>query len=209
MSTDLKDVQRWFYDQLAAQRSRKTVALAAVFTIFGALITFTLGYRMGRRGEEEPRVWSAGPTIEHIQSLNQLVSTKVSISDVLSGEADGVRGVWLIKGDALIGIDLSEVDIQIPDKKQRLAVISLKPPTVLSARVDHERSMTWDVQRTTWIPWKGDQDHLRDRAMYHAQKLVEYAAAQQQVIEEAKQNASHALSDIYRSVDWRVDVRWK
>jgi hypothetical protein len=209
MSTDLKDIQRWFSERISAQRDRRAAILVGLLSLLAIGATFLIGFSLGHQGEDEPKLWSTGPTIEHIQSLNQLVSTKVSISDILTGEAEGVRGVWLIKGDALIGVDLSNPDIQIPDQKQRHAINSLEQPVVLSARVDHERSMTWDVQRTTWIPWKGDKDRLRDKAMYHAQKLVEFAASQPELSAEAKRNASHAITDIYRSVDWQVEVRWK
>ncbi len=209
MSSDLKDIHRWFSEQLAARRSPKSVVLATVASGLAIVATFMVGYSFANRAVRGPKLWSTGPTIDHIQSLNQLVSTKVSISDVLTGEGEGVRGIWLIKGDALIGIDLSDADVQIPDKKERLAILHLRQPTVLSARVDHERTMTWDVQRTTWIPWQGDKDRLRDKAMYHAQKLVEFAANQPALTEEARRNASKALSDIYRSVDWQVEIRWR
>ena len=69
--------------------------------------------------------------------------------------------------------------------------------------------MTWDVQKTTWMPWKGDEDRLRDKAMRHAQRLVERAATRPEIIEEAKRNAARALADVYRAVDWQVEVRWK
>ncbi len=165
MNGDLKDIHLWFSEQLAARRGRKAIPLAILGSSLAVVATFLTGYSLGHRREEMPKIWSTGPTIDHIQSLNQLVSTKVSVSDVLTGEGEGVRGVWLIKGDALLGIDLSDAHVQVPDRNQRRAIVQLRQPIVLSARVDHERSLTWDVQRTTWIPWKGDQDRLRDKAM--------------------------------------------
>lgn len=209
MNSDSKESQGWRSDARTGQGSRLAVTVGALVLVVGLITTFTLGQWVGHRASDEPRLWSTGPTIEHVQSLNRLVTTKVFITDVLTGEGDGVRGVWLIKGDALLGIDMSDADVQILDWRKRLAVIDLSSPIVLSARVDHERSMTWDVQRTTWIPWKGDQDQLRDKAMYHAQKLVEFAAGQPELIEEAKRNASRAMSDIYRSVDWRIEIHWR
>ena len=153
--------------------------------------------------------WSSRPTVEAIQRLSHLVTTRVTISDVLTGEGDGVRGVWLIKGDAFLSIDLSSVEVLVIDRERRRAVIVLSPPAVLSARVDHERSVTWDIERTTWIPWRADMDLLRDQAYHHAQKLVEYAASRPERIEEAKRHAAHALTETYRPVDWSVEVRWR
>jgi hypothetical protein len=207
MSADLKESNRWFATQLAASQGRPILTVTVLSISIAA--TFVIGYFLGHRGGDEPRIWSTGPTIEHIQSLGQLVSTKVSISDVMTGESESVRGVWLIKGDALLGIDLTNPTVQVGDRDKHLAVITLDKPTVLSARVDHERSMTWDVQRTSWLPWKGDKDRLRDKAMYHAQRLVEYAAGQPDIINEAKRHAEGAIADVYRAVDWHVEVKWK
>lgn len=209
MNGDTKGAQSCGPYGLASLGTKFTVVVAMCLATVGLIMGLSPGHPSERGPSEEPKLWSTGPTIEHIQTLNRLVSTKVCITDVLTGEGDGVRGVWLIKGEALLGIDLADGDVQIVDWRKRLAVIELRTPIVLSARIDHERSMTWDIQKTTWIPWKGDQDHLRDKAMYHAQKLVEFAAKQPELIEEAKRNASHALSDIYRSVDWRIEIHWR
>jgi hypothetical protein len=212
MNRDLKEFHERISEHLAAQRGKPVIAFAFLVSIIGAMVVFILGYSYGRPRSDVESFSHSGPTIEHIQSLSQLISTKVSISDVMEGEGDGVRGVWLVKGDALLGIDLSKVsqtDVEITDAKKRVAILHLPAPTVFSARVDHEHSMTYDVHRTTWIPWKGDTDRLRDRAMYHAQKLVEFAAHQPELIEEAKRNASRAMTDVYRTVDWQVEVRWR
>lgn len=136
-------------------------------------------------------------------------SGSLTISDVPTAEADGVRGVWPIKGDAFLSFDLSDVEVQVLERERRHAMILLRPPAVLSARVDHERSMTWDIQRTTWIPWRGDKGVLRAQAYYHAQKLVEYAASRPERIEEAKRHATYALIETYRPLDWTVEVRWR
>ena len=209
MNSDFKDRPGWYSDRIACQGNRMATILVALLMGLGVIVTFVIGRSSGPPSSDEPTLWSTGPTIEHVQHLNRLVTTRVLITDVLTGEGEGVRGVWLIKGDALLGIDLSDADVRILDRQKRLAVIALRQPTALSARVDHERSMTWDVQRTSWIPWKGDKDRLRDKAMYHAQKLVEFAATQPELIEEAKRNASHAIFDLYRTVDWTVEIRWR
>lgn len=181
-----------------------TLLIAAL--LVGAAYVY---YVFVRPAPEPATTWSNQPTVEQVRRLSQLVTTRVTISDVLTGEGDGVRGIWLIKGDALLSIDLSDVQIQVVDPKKRRAVIVLRPPRVLTARVDHERSLTWDLQRTTWIPWKGDKDLLRDQAYFHAQKLVEFAAGRPERIEEAKRHAAYALSETYRPLDWSVEVQWR
>ena len=60
-------------------------------------------------------IQSQGPTVERLQRLSHLVTTKVLIADVLVGEGEGHVGAWLIKGDALIGVDLSRAKITTKD----------------------------------------------------------------------------------------------
>jgi hypothetical protein len=56
---------------------------------------------------------------------------------VLVGEGEGCRGAWLIRGDALIGVDLSRAQILDKDDEARRATVRFPPPGVLQARVDH------------------------------------------------------------------------
>jgi hypothetical protein len=74
----------------------------------------------------------------------------------------GGRGVFQISGDALIAVNLSRASIPSKDNETREAVICLPQPEVLQARVDHTRTRTWEVRKTTWVPWGNDQDKLRD-----------------------------------------------
>ena len=80
----------------------------------------------------------------------------------LSKTGLGGRGVFQISGDALIAVNLSRASIPSKDNETREAVICLPQPEVLQARVDHTRTRTWEVRRTTWVPWGNDQDKLRD-----------------------------------------------
>ena len=125
------------------------VAIASVL-LLGA------GFQAARwQSKSAVAVWSSGPTIEHLESLSELVCLKVHVSDVLVGENDTHRGAWLIKGDALLAIDLGQARIVESDRVLRRAKIRLPLPRVVSARVDHERTKTWSIEKTSWIPWKG------------------------------------------------------
>jgi hypothetical protein len=154
-------------------------------------------------------IWSSGPTIVHLESLQELVVTKVTVSDILVAEDAGFRGSWLIKGDALISIDMTEAEVVDLHSENRTATIRLPRPHVISPRVDFERTKTWDVRKVTWVPWSGDEDDMRDQAMYHAQKLVEQAARSQENLEAAESHAVLVIQATYRMVDWHVEVQWE
>jgi len=174
------------------------------------LASFTLGYRIAHSPPAAgPSIWSSGPTITHLESLAQLVSTKVYVADVLVAKDDAYRGAWLIKGDALIAIDLARAEVVQSDAIVRTARVRLPLPSVLAARVDHEKTQTWSVEKTSWVPFTGNPDGLRDEAMRQAQKLVEFAARSDENLEHARNCAESVIRDVYRMVDWQVTVEWE
>lgn len=101
-------------------------------------------------------VRSVGPTVKSLEGLNQLVTLKVQIADVITAEGPAFRGCWPVRGDALIACDLSKAEFISRDEVNQVAVLRLPRPRVLSPRVDRERSRTWSVERKTWIPYPWD-----------------------------------------------------
>ena len=153
-------------------------------------------------------VHSQGPTVERLERLSQLVTTRVHVADVLVGEGCGCKGAWLIRGDGLIAVNLGQASIVERDETAKRATIRLPQPEVLQARVDHERTRTWEVKTTTWIPWSSDQDSLRDTVMAEAQRLVGHVAGSAENIQQAKSGAESAIRGLYAEVGWNVAVIW-
>lgn len=173
-------------------------------------LVFGAGYWTGRPGSTSGQiVWSMGPTITHLESLGELVATRVHISDVLVANDEGYRGSWLIKGDALLTIDLGQAKIITADPSAQTATIRLPQPRALSPRINHERSKTWSIEKTAWLPWKGDSDAMRDKAMAHAQKLVEHAANSEDNLAPARASAERIIAKVYRMVEWDVTIEWE
>jgi len=155
------------------------------------------------------QIVSQGPTIERIARLMHLTTTRVYVADVLTGEGSGYRGAWLIKGDALIGADLRGAEIVEKDFAARRAVIRLSQPEVLQSRVDHERTLTWEVRKTSWVPWSGDADYLRDNVMRHGQRLVAAAAGSAENLAQSRVAVEAILRGFYEEVGWRVRIEWR
>ena len=65
------------------------------------------------------------------------------------------------------------------------------------------------MKTTTWIPWRADQDKLRDAVMQEAQKLVGHAAASAENIQAAKQATETLVKTFYGEVGWHVTVTWE
>ena len=154
-------------------------------------------------------VHSEGPTVERLERLANLVVTRIHIADVLTAEAEGASGAWLIRGDGLIAVNLARASITAKDDEAKQAVIRLPQPEVLQARVDHTRTRTWEVRKTTWVPWGGDQDKLRDSVMLQAQELVAHAAGAAENLQQARTAAETVIRSFYAEVGWQVKVTWE
>jgi hypothetical protein len=142
------------------------------------------------------------------QCHGHLVTVRVSVADVLVGEGEGCRGAWLIKGDALLGIDLAQTRIVERDEATRCATLLLPSPVVLHPRVDHTRPRTWEVRRMVWLPWNANEDRLRDTVMQQAQELVRQAAGSEENLQQARAAAEAIITSFYAEVGWRVTVTW-
>ena len=186
---------------------RTTILLLVTMVTFVVAVTLVLP-----RLQATPAsiaVQSQGPTIQRLERLSHLVTTRVAVADVLIGEGEGCRGSWLIRGDALIGVDLSRAQILDKDDQARRATVRLPPPEVMQARVDHQRSRTWQVSRMAWLPWNADQHRLRDAVMFQAQQLVVQAAGSAESIQQAKTTAEAIITAFYGEVGWQVEVTWE
>ena len=135
------------------------------------------------------------------------------MADILVGESRWLEGCWIIKGDALLAVDMSKAEVKDRDEKARTAAIILPRPAVLSARVNHERTQQWDLRSRSWIPLAGsllgDRRAIEQQAMRQAQRLVERAAGTEDNAATARQGVESMLAEFYRAVGWQVSVRWK
>ncbi len=126
-------------------------AAAVVAILIGAFVGYKAwhGFTLA---EGPPGFSAVGPTINQLERLQYLVSSRVHVADVLVGESRWLKGSWIVQGDALIGVDMSRAEIKCKDGAKREAVIVLPAPTVMSPRVNHEKTQEWDVKSTSWIP---------------------------------------------------------
>ena len=180
------------------------LAIAVLFVCTGVAV-----YLRQLRVDRPPVIInSQGPTVEKLQKLSHLLTLRVQIADVLIAEGQGCRGSWLIKGDALLAVNLSQAKITDKQEDAKQATLILPEPQVFQPRVDHSRTRTWSVERVAWLPWHADQDALRDAVYAEAQKLVEHTANSAENIQTAKLTAETVLKGLYSEVGWNVAVKW-
>ena len=192
----------------------KLLRWCGLLLLLGLLLggTLWLGVCLGQRERSAVvcQTKSLGPTVSQLQRIGELAATRIHVTDVMIAEGEGYRGSWLIKGDALLSCDVSQAKIVRVDTNARTATLRLPPLHVTSARVDHEKTRTWSVERNTWLPWKwGDQGAFRDAALFHAQQLVESAAASDRHLAPAQAQTELLIHQMYDLVDWKITVEWE
>ncbi len=182
-----------------------------IVVLVAVVVGFVAGILVHDASSHRPTVMASfGPTVTELQKLAELVTTKVYVADVLIGESPKYRGSWLIKGDALIAVDMNKAAVVSRDDDAKTASVRLPVPRVVQPRVDHEKTRTWDVERRTWKPWvPGSPDELRDEAMRQAQQLVTDAAGNEEALQYAKRRAETLIPQFYEMVGWKVQVVWE
>jgi hypothetical protein len=136
------------------------------------------------------------------------VALRIEVADILVAQGNGCRGVWLLKGDSHLSVDMGQAKIADKHDDTKQATIILPEPQVLAPRIDHSRTRTWSVERVTWLRWNADQDALRDAVYAEGQKLVAHTAASPENIKTAKMTAETILKSLYSEVGWSLVVKW-
>lgn len=152
---------------------------------------------------------SSSPTIEEIHELGELVVLRVSVADVMEDAGYEYKGVWIVRGDAQLAVDLTEAELQSSDETAKKLVVVLPQPRVIHPRVDHEKSKIYDVSKTTWIPFIGDRDELTNQGWAKAQRVVEDACSGDEIMSQAREQTEFVLANMYRMVGWDVEVVWQ
>ena len=187
-------------------KERVTLWLAAAVVAVCGLVGY-MSYSYGRSLAPRP-----GTPVIQIEKLARLVPLKVTVSDILEarsgGDLLGVKGAWLVKGDALLSVDMSQAQTVSKDAAARKITLLLPKPTVFQPRVDHSKTVTYDVQKGLFVFGTGTESRLRDDAMRQAQMLVEQAAGSEETLQIARNVAEELVRAIYRSVDWEATVKW-
>lgn len=182
-----------------------SITLIAVLTVCG------LWVKKNYIDEQNSTIVSMAPTVEEIETLSELVTNRVYVSDILKGSNKDYEGLWAINGDALITIDLSQATISDKDEEAKTATITLPMPKVVSARVDHERTLHGGIKGVRFPLLRNPKNRAKmvDDAMQEAQAVVEKAAGRPEIIKNAQNQAKLNIQILYLKVGWEVNVKWQ
>lgn len=151
--------------------------------------------------EERPARTTTGPVVvEGIQELDQLATVRWRESVVVTRESGGTqlerflageRVLLVATGDVEAGVDLAQIgedDVRVDGES---VTIRLPEPEVLSASLDEERTRVYD--RDFGILNLRPDDALAEEARAAAVERIEEAARDEEILEEAEQNAEDSI----------------
>ncbi len=147
------------------------------------------------------------PPIARIQEMSDLATQRVHLSDSITGENDHWKVRWMLHGEAVLGVDLSQARYASIDEKTRTATIALPPAHLISSKVDHHRSAELSVTQKTWIPSPGLKS-LRDDVWRNADEKVARLAAHDGYLEATNLQAERVLGKLFRDMGWNVTCEW-
>jgi hypothetical protein len=158
---------------------------------------------------------STGPTITQIRQLAELVTAKVTIADAketsLSGYLGSVHAILIVRGDALLGPDLSQAKIISSDPASQVMVIQLPRPHLISYRLDHSATRLVSLSHDgLWMIVPGDAGRtaVLNRAYGEAERAVAEAAVTPETINEAAEHSQNVLAAFFGTGGWKVQIRW-
>ena len=155
-------------------------------------------------------------TIEQVQALSSLVTSRVDVADVqetrLAGYFGGMKVALLVKGDFLLGIDLSRAKFKSVDSTTRKAVLVLPQPQITSPRLDQNRTRLYAISESgLWLIAPGGDPTLEaliDRAYRDAQHLIAHAGDDPSLMLRARRQAERVLMAFVEDIGWTLEVRW-
>lgn len=175
-----------------------------------------LAWMLAGRLFAPPSGITSAPSVEQLKPLAALMTHRVVVVDALTvtitGYVGELRAAVIVRGDAMLTVDLAQATIKDIEHEARTVVIVLPPPHVLSARVDHEHTRIFSVEASgLWalMPGVGGRAEIIDRALREAQEVIAKAASEPLVIEQARARAQALICSFFAdSMKWSITVRW-
>ena len=188
-----------------------TLLIAALFTSIGAAATY---FAMMPGDTEEEVVVESLPTVERVTEIGELCVLKLKISDMLEAKSSSLKASWFIAGDALISVDLREARIEHLDRDSKQIVLQMPPLHVISPRVDHTKTKSWDIESVCWHDgWfthdkLGKSQRLQQAAMRKAQESIAKSAQAPEFFNDARSSAERLISALYKGTGYTVSFEW-
>lgn len=147
------------------------------------------------------------PTVvRQIQQLQRLETVRFSMDKIISGERDnpylpeflaGDRLLLVVHGDVIAGVDLSQLQTQDVSVRGRSISLRLPKSQVLLTRIDNSKTRVYS--RSTGL-FSSPDPNLESEVRQEAERELQEAALQDNILKTADDNARTTLSALLRSL---------
>jgi hypothetical protein len=143
--------------------------------------------------------------VERVQKVEKLVSSEVTIRDVVTYEntwyGSTKRSLVVVTGRVLAGIDLDAgSSVQIDEKAKRVT-IDLPQPAILAVEITELK--TYDEQRGLWNAFQAAD---RDAIFQVAREQLQNTSRELKIADTARQSAREMLESMFGDSGYTVDV---
>ena len=150
------------------------------------------------------------PTPKVITAMSDLVTAKVHVSSDYASWNNHYKISWLLHGDVLLGVDMSQARYEMSDLEKRRVTISLPQPHLVASKVDHDQSRQLSVEhKVPFAGWLSNTDSLRNSVWSHAERRVRELGQTEESMQEARSNAEVVLIKFFDKLDWKLDIKWR
>ena len=172
----------------------------------GAVLVRRAAGAADRIGEPAPPRITHQLVIERMQSVAKLVSSEVTLRDVVTYEqtryGSTKRALIVVTGKVSAGLDLSRGTMVAIDSTAKRIVLSLPPAQLVS--VDVLNMVTYDQQSGLLNPFRPeDRDIIQRRVRA---QLME-AARQSGILQHADESAARMLTELLTRDGYTVEIR--
>ena len=189
---------------------RRGITTGGLGSAFGLAVLVALPAGLWSSGVPFP--WAARavppPSLAVIQSMSELATTRVHISDTIEGANNDFQGKWALHGEVILGVNLADAAYVQARPEKREAVLRLPPPHLISSKIDHERSEELYIHWVSWVPFRSKQV-LRDTVWKEADKKLQRMGQEQGYRERARVQAERALEGLFKGLGWTVRFVWE
>jgi hypothetical protein len=183
------------------------LVIPVLLLVFAPLTLWMLGVKPPGWRDEGPPL----PPIVQIQSMSDLATTRVLISDFIEGQNEHFEGKWVLYGQAMIGVDLSQAKYSNVNVAARTATLKLPAPHLISWKVDPDRSTEVYVRGRGFLQWvisSGNRQMLRDEVWKEADRKIQRLAQDNGYKEIAKLQAQNVLRGLFEGLQWKITFEW-
>ncbi|MDQ3008032.1 MAG: DUF4230 domain-containing protein [bacterium] len=156
---------------------------------------------------------SRDAVVTQIQALNRYETSSFTIEKIIDagtvpnnalGEfLYGDRILLIAHGEVISGFDLSKLQNEDVQLRNKNITVTLPPPQILVARLDSEKTRVYDRQQG--LLSRGDKD-LETNARMAAEQSIKEAACESEILTLASNNARTQLTAILKAVGFETVV---